>query len=361
MGTRILRTWNTIEQGVRDLPPGYFALVMATGIVSIGANLHGMARVAWSLFQINKAAYLILCLMVLARLGYWRRFAADLTSHSRGAGFLTLVAGTCVLGSQFVLVAGKVGTGFCLWIAGALLWILLIYGFLAAVIAGSTKPDLKSGITGDWLLLVVATQSVSVLGTLIASLAPVGRESILPVALSMFLLGCALYLVVITLIFYRLTFFPLEAAGFSATYWIAMGAAAITTLAGALLIFRASQWSLLQETLPFLKSAVLLFWVTGTWWIPLLVILEVRTQLHAQERLRYDPRYWALVFPLGMYAACTYQVAAVMGLDRLMAISQFFVYVALAAWMITSWGLIRKLAGIIVRPGASSWNRDRSV
>ncbi len=333
---------------------------MATGIVSIAAYLHGMATVAWSLFQINKAAYLILCLMVLARLGYWRRLAADLASHSRGAGFLTLVAGTCVLGSQFVLVAGKMGVGFCLWIAGAILWILVIYGFLAAVIAGNTKPDLKSGITGDWLLLVVATQSVSVLGTLTASLAPVERESILLAALSMFLLGCALYLMVITLIFYRLTFFSFEAEGFSPTYWIAMGAAAITTLAGAVLILRASQWNFLQDTLSFLKGAVLLFWVTGTWWIPLLVILEVRKQLHAQQRLRYDPKYWALVFPLGMYATCTYQVAAVMGLDRLVAISQLFVYVALAAWIATFWGLIWRLASLIIRPGASSRNGDRS-
>ncbi len=293
-------TRKTIERGVRDLPPGYFALVMATGIVSIAARLHGMATVAWSPLQINKAAYLILCLMVLARLRYWRRLVADATSHSRGAGLLTLVAGTCVLGSQFVLVSAEPGAGFCFWIAGGLLWLVLTYAFLTAVITSKTKPDLKSGITGDWLLLVVATQSVSVLGTLIASRLPSWHENILLVAFSMYLLGCALYLLVITLIFYRLTFFPFEPEEFSATYWIAMGAAAITTLAGAVLALAASQWSLLQETLPFLKGSVLVFWVTGTWWIPLLVVLELRKQLYAQQRLRYDSKYWALVFPLGM-------------------------------------------------------------
>jgi tellurite resistance protein TehA-like permease len=349
-----------IERGVRDLSPGYFALVMATGIVSIAAHLHGMATVAWWLFQINKAAYLILCLMILARLRYWYRIKADASDHSRGAGFLTLVAGTCVLGSQFVLVTGQTGVGFCFWIAGGLLWLALMYGFLTAVMTRNTKPDLRSGITGDWLLLVVATQSVSVLGTLTASLIPAGRESILLAALSMFLLGCALYLLVITLVFYRLTFFPLGAEEFSAAYWIVMGAAAITTLAGAVLILGASQWSLLRETLPFLKGAVLVFWVTGTWWIPLLVILEVRKQLNAQQRLRYDPKYWACVFPLGMYATCTYQAAAVTGIGLMMAISQVFVYMALAAWIITSSGLVWRLASLIARPGASSPSRDRS-
>ena len=349
-----------IERGVRDLPPGYFALVMATGIVSIAARLHGMETVAWSLFQINKAAYLILCLMVLARLRYWRRLAADAASHSRGAGFLTLVAATCVLGSQYVLVTAEPGAGFCFWITGALLWLVLTYGFLAAVITRKIKPDLKSGITGDWLLLIVATQSVSVLGTLTASRLPSWHGNILLAALSTYLLGCALYLLVITLIFYRLTFFPLEPEEFSATYWIAMGAAAITTLAGAALILGASQWSFLQETLPFLKGSVLVFWVTGTWWIPLLVILELRKQLHAQQWLRYDPKYWAMVFPLGMYATCTYQVATVMGLHRLTAISRVFLYFALAAWIITSWGLISVLVSITVHPGASPSSQDHS-
>lgn len=333
---------------------------MATGIVSIAARLHGMATVSWSLFQINKAAYLILCLMLLARLRFWRRLADDATSHSRGAGFLTLVAGTCVLGSQYVLVKAEPDTGFCFWIAGALLWLVLIYAFLTAMITSKTKPDLKSGITGDWLLLVVATQSVSVLGTLAASRLPSWHENMLLAALSTYLLGCALYVLVITLVFYRLTFFPLEPEEFSATYWIAMGAAAITTLAGAVLILGSSQWSFLQESLPFLKGSVLAFWATGTWWIPLLVILELRKQTHAQKRPRYDPKYWAMVFPLGMYATCTHQVAAIMGLRQLTAISQVFVYLALAAWIITSWGLISSLVSIMVRPAASLSSRDRS-
>ena len=32
---------------------------------------------------------------------------ADMTDHMRGAGFFTVVAGTCALGSQLLIVAGQ--------------------------------------------------------------------------------------------------------------------------------------------------------------------------------------------------------------------------------------------------------------
>jgi hypothetical protein len=36
--------------GLADLSPGYFALVMATGIVSVAAHLHGQETVAIALY-----------------------------------------------------------------------------------------------------------------------------------------------------------------------------------------------------------------------------------------------------------------------------------------------------------------------
>ncbi len=49
-----------------------------------------------------------------------------------------------------------------------------------------------------------------------------------------------------------------------------------------------------------------------------------------------------------------------MGVRRLTVISQAFAYVALAAWIITCWGLISRLVSIMIRPGASRSSQDRS-
>jgi hypothetical protein len=64
-----------------------------------------------------------------------------------------------------------------------------------------------------------------------------------------------------------------------------MGAAAITTLAGAMLISGAPQWPFLGDLLPFLKGFTLFFWSAGTWWIPLLLILGIWRHLYMRRPL----------------------------------------------------------------------------
>ena len=81
---------------------------MATGIVSIAARLLEMPAVAHVLLWINIAAYAVLAAMLLIRIvRFYPRVMADLNDHMRGPGFFTVVAGTSVLGSQLVIVAGR--------------------------------------------------------------------------------------------------------------------------------------------------------------------------------------------------------------------------------------------------------------
>lgn len=335
---------NVLLRAAADLFPGYFALVMATGIISIACFLLGMSASAFVLLVINVVAYVVLWLLLLTRLAlFFPRVRSDINNHVRGPGFFTTVAGTCVLGSQLLIVADRHQIAMVLWLVGLLLWIVIMYAFFTAMTVHENKPTIETGLNGGWLLAVVATQSISVLGTLLVDDMGAYRELVLFLTLSMFLLGCMLYLLLITLIFYRFTFVNVTMALLTPPYWINMGAVAITTLAGARLIIAAPSWSLLAELLPFLKGFTLFFWAAGTWWIPLLLILGFWRHVYKRFPLKYDPQYWGMVFPLGMYTVCTFQLSRAIDFPTLLIIPKVFIYLALIGWLAAFVGLFHSL------------------
>jgi tellurite resistance protein TehA-like permease len=348
---------NPLSRAVADLFPGYFALVMATGIISIACFLLEMRTISFVLLAINVVAYFVLCSLLLLRLlFFFPRVKADIKDHVRGPGFFTVVAGTCVLGSALLIVLDRFRPALVLWIAGITLWIAIMYTFLTAVTVRENKPSIETGLNGGWLLAVVATQSISVLGTLLVGRLADYREPILFFTLCMFLLGCMLYLLLITLIFYRFTFVNVTMAALTPPYWINMGAVAITTLAGARLIMAAPGSPLLNELTPFLKGFTLFFWAAGTWWIPLLLALGFWRHVYKRFPLKYDPQYWGMVFPFGMYTVCTFQLSHAIGFPPLLVIPRYFVYLALAGWIAVSVGLVGTLINGASRQDVNSRN-----
>ena len=336
-------TRSRVVAAAETLFPGYFALVMATAAVSIASFLLGHALIARLLVGLNWIFYLALWGLTLIRLARFpERIVEDLFDHQRAPGFFTLVAGTCVLATQTALVAGRTGIADALWWLGLGLWFLIMYAFFTAVTVRQQKPTLARGINGAWLIAAVATQSIVVSrGAVDGLVAPPAPIQLL--CIGMFMIGSMLYLAIIPLIFYRLTFVRLASRDFSPPYWINMGAVAITTLAGATLMIRVGHWPVLDQISPFLPGFTLFFWAAATWWIPLLIALMLWRYVVRKEVPRYEPALWGMVFPLAMYTTATFQLARATGLEFLFRIPQVFIFIALAAWLIAFAGLLHHL------------------
>lgn len=94
-----------LQSAIADFPPAYFSMVMATGIVSIASHLLDMPLISVALFELNIVCYFVLWIFTWARIFiYPHRFFDDLKDHFNGVGFFTIVAGSCVLGSQFAIL-----------------------------------------------------------------------------------------------------------------------------------------------------------------------------------------------------------------------------------------------------------------
>jgi tellurite resistance protein TehA-like permease len=329
--------------GLAELSPGYFALVMATGIISLAASQSEIPGIARALFALNIGAYAALwVLTVLRAVRHPGRFFADMVDHLRGPGFFTAVAATSVLASQFVLLAGDYRAAAALWVVSIVLWTALTYTVFAGLTIKANKPPIDRGISGSWLLAVVATQSIAVLSALLAvHLEQPYKLEMNFFALSMWLWGGMLYIWVMSLIFYRYTFFTLSPEDAAPPYWINMGAMAISTLAGSLLVINAPDAPVLLSLLPFIKGFTIFYWATGTWWIPMLLLLTLWRHAYRRFPMRYDPLYWGAVFPLGMYATSTHEMIAALGVDFLRFLPTVFFYVGLVAWAAAFAGLVR--------------------
>lgn len=317
------------------LDPGYFALVMATGIVSIACRLLAHPVLADTLLVATVTGFVVLVGAYVTRaIRFSDRFAASLRAPSSAVTYFTVVAGTNVLATA-LLARGLWQISLILGAIALLLWLVLSYGLFASVVLAGNRPLLRE-MTGVWLIWVVGTQSVAVLATSLAPQLPwtMAREIVSSGSVLFWSVGVVLYLILVVIIFLRLFLIETTPAEMGPAYWILMGATAISVraAAGILTLAASAPSALLTAVHSFVAGAAVVLWSFGSWFIPTLVLFGLWRYFVRRFPMSYEPNLWSVVFPLGMYAVASVALGRAITVEFMQQLAGVWVWLGIAAW-----------------------------
>jgi tellurite resistance protein TehA-like permease len=348
----IARAW---MDWVRALYPGYFACVMATGIVSVALLLAHVAPLSVALWELAGVLLVYLAVVYLVRaIRFPRELRRDAFDPATVFGFFTFIAAVDVTATRFAL-SGWTLVPAVLTAVAEVAWFGLIYWTFAMLLFTNEQP-IERALNGSWLIAIVATESLAITLVLLIPILPAESAPLQLLAYSFWTLGVLLYIIFIALIMYRFFFTRLQHGDLTPPYWINMGAMAITTVAGVRMLHVARPTALLVALRPFITGLTVMMWAWGTWWIPLLLIIGFWKYVVYREPIRYQPTLWSVVFPLGMYATALLLLAQLPGLAFLDTVGIVSAWVAFGAWALVMagwlWSAARAVGG--VRGGPAS-------
>lgn len=340
-----------LGRAVEGLPPGYFALVMATGIISVGTHLEGHLLVSDVLLALCAGAFVVLLGLTAARfVAYRPAVVNDFLDPRRAFGFFTFVAGTNVLGVRLG-VAGHDGVTAGLLVVSGLAWLVLGYVVPWTAVLGRQERPVVATANGTWFIWVVASQSVAVAAATIEPVFDHGRRELAVLAVMSWSVGVALYCATGVIVSLRLMLYEFGPEELTPPYWVSMGALAITVLAGARIVQMADA-PMVAVTRDLVAGLAVVFWAFATWLIPVLVAAGWWRHAHCRVPLVYDATLWSMIFPLGMYAVAGIYLGRADHLPIVEEVGRVGLWVALAAWAVVFVTMCRHVFRTVLAPGS---------
>jgi hypothetical protein len=300
---------------------------MATTVVSIAAFNAGLEVLSVVLLWVAVAAF-----VSLAALDLWlARHPLTLVHRAAqpGQGFhaLGFVADQTVLGVRIV-GSGTAGLiiAAVLLACGSLLWaVILVAVAVEHGRVGGRKPR------GEWLLTVVATEGLAILGARVAALEHV--PALHAAATVLWIAGGLAYGVVGKLLVRRATEPDFGLGNITPDWWIIMGAPAI--------------WCVAAVAVTGAHPATIGAGAAGGARVVasvMLIIIAAADALRARRLgVRFTPERWTMVFPLGMYCVASWGLGQALHANWLSELGRAWLAVAFTAWAAVAYGELRHL------------------
>lgn len=333
---------------VEGLTPGYFALVMATGIVSVGLALEGFSVLSRVLLGVCVLAFLTLLTLTAIRFLWFRSaMAEDFFDPKRAFGYFTYVAGTNVLGVRLFMEGYHVVTAVFLALT-ALTWAVMGYVVPWTAVLGKVARPVVANANGTWFIWVVASQSVAVASATLEPVSPAATQGLAVLAVVAWSVGVFLYAAAGVIVTLRMLLYDLRPEELNPPYWVAMGACAITVLAGARIVEMGSA-PMVDATRGLVAGLSVVFWAFATWLIPVLFAAGVWRHWVHQVPLTYEATLWSICFPLGMYAVAGIYLGQADQLPLVGAIGRAELWLAVVVVTMVLVAMVRHVLLTVVR------------
>jgi tellurite resistance protein TehA-like permease len=344
-----------LAQAVRGSDPRAFAMVMATGIVSVALRQAGSPPLSAALLWVASAAFIVLVIASVWRAAWFPAdVREDLTRPDRVFSCFAIAAAASVLAvrladrGQHDVVAALTAFTVLAWAAAC--------GLVMAFLARQTGTSRAiTDVNGTWQLWVVGTQSVAIAAASAYAAGVVPDRLAAWAAIAAWSAGALLYVLVTALVITRLRRVGLAPGDPFAPYWVTMGAASITVLAAAQVLHITGS-AVLAASRPALTDLALAYWSIATALVPALTVIGIARWLRGLTARGFRRELWMIVFPAGMYATAGMRIGAVAGLPPIRDIGSAAVWVAAVVWAVVfawmiAWPIARWRSSRQTAPG----------
>ena len=337
------------SEAIRGFTPNWFTACMGTGIVSLmlpKLPLPGTAAIGEGLWIFSMVLFTVFTLMSVARVVLYPADSRATLHHPVQSMFL----GAVPMGLA-TIVNGFITFGVPHWGEGAAILARDLWAFdaLLSAFVGLFVPYLMftrqdhalDKMTAVWLLPVVASEVAAASAGLIAPHLDVANaETLLYSGYVLFALSVPLALMIITILVLRLAQHKLPGAELGVSMFLPLGP--LGTGALALLQLgeaapRVLQAQGLSELAPVAVGISLvggvMLWGFGAWWLALATLTTLR---FLKEGLPFTLGWWGFTFPLGVYTAATFGLAALTHMAFFTDLGHVLVVALVALWLLVT-------------------------
>ena len=216
-------------------------------------------------------------------------------------------------------------------------------------VLGTQQRPVVAAANGTWFIWVVASQSVAASAATLEPVFSATRDLLAVVAVFSWSMGVFLYAAAGIFVAARMMLYELRPVDLTPPYWVAMGASAITVLAGARIV-QMDDAPMVAATRGLIAGASVMFWAFATWLIPVLVAAGWWRHHTHRVPLAYEATWWSIIFPLGMYAVAGIYLGQANDLPLVGAIGSAELWVAFAAWVIAMVAMVCHVVRTVFLP-----------